>query len=497
MRGLVRTVVVAGLGALLVLGAYRLPDLRWHLAGSTTGSTGQSTGLDQSRPVTRSTLVCPGPQTVGVKGVDAAKAAAPTLVRAAAPPRELLSPSPSGAGSVAATAVGASGPLTFPGLSGPGVATTQTDAAQSILLSGKGSLAQGLAAAQATLVRSGDQRGLSTSACPAPAAETWLVGGGGEPGRRGRVVLTNPSPNGVTVDLEVYGAKGAVRSTAARGIVVPARSRSVVLLDAIAPGERSPVIHVVASGGLVAASLSDSWLDGTAAAGSDDVVGTVPGTRMVVPGVASTGGPASLLLRVGSVSKAAVVRVRLLGPQGPIASPVNNGVVRVAAHRVRDVDLSAVPPGDYAIELTSDAPIVAGALMRPPAVSPSVVRDLSWTTAEPAISTLAGVPLVSTTAPWTSQLLLSASTRDAQVDVVRVAADGTQVVEPHTVSAGTTVAVPLSSPAVSAWLRVRSGAVFAALTTAYADPAGPLRSVAPLTAVRQRITPAPVHPLGG
>lgn len=495
MRALIRTVLVAGLGVGLVLGAYRYPDLRWHMAGSGAQAT---TGPDVSRAVTRSTLICPGPETVGVKGVDATTAVAPTVVRVASPPHDLLGPTTAGAaGSVAAGAIGGSGALAFPGFTGPGVVTTQTNEARSILLSGKGSLAPGLAAAQSTLVITGDQRGLSTSSCQAPSAETWLVGGGGEPGRRGRVVLTNPSPNGVTVDLEVYGAKGEVRSTAARGIVVPARTRTVVLLDAIAPGERSPVIHVVASGGLVAASLNDTWLDGTTPVGADDVVGTTPGTRLVVAGVTASGGAGSLVLRVGALDREAVVRLRLLGVEGPIAAPVNNGVVRVKAHRVRDVDLSAIPPGDYGIELTANVPVVAGAELRPPAASGTARRDLSWTAAEPSVQTLAGVPLGSTVAPWAFRLLLSASARDAQVDVVTVAADGTQAEQPVTVAAGTTVAVPMKAPAVSAWLRVRSGAVAAALATTYADPTGVMQSVAPLTATVLRTAPVSVHPLGG
>lgn len=491
MRAVVRTLVVAALGVGLVLGAYRLPDHFWHLAGS--GAPGAAAATVTARPVQRSTLICPGPETVGVKGVDATKAAAPTVVRVAAPPGDLLTASTSSAGSVAAGAIGGTGSLPFPALSSPGTASTQTDQARSILLSGKGSLAPGLTAAQSTLVLSGDQRGLSTTACQPATADTWLVGGGGEPGRRGRLVLTNPSPNGVTVDLEVYGARGPVRSTTARGIVVPAQTRTVVLLDAIAPGERSPVIHVVASGGLISAALNDTWLAGTTPVGADDVTGTTPGTRLVVPGV-TVAGTGSVVLRVGALAREAVVRLRLLGPQGPIAAPVNNGVVRVKAHRVRDVDLSQVAPGDYGIELTADAPVVAGAQLRPAPATPTAKRDLAWTAAEPLIATVAGVPLGPLAAPWSGRLLLTASTRDAQVDVVSVSADGTQAVHPVTVSAGTTVSVPLTAPAVSAWLRVRAGGLAAAVLTAYADPAGGLQSVAPLQAAVTETSPIPVHP---
>jgi hypothetical protein len=497
VRALIRTVLVAGVGVALVLGAYRFPDRRFHLAGSASASSSAATVAAASRPLTRSTLICSGPETVGVKGVDAAKAAAPAIIRVAAAPADLLGGVVSGAGSVAASAIGGSGPLAFAPFTAPGAASAQTDIARSILLSGKGSLAPGLVATQSTLVTTGDQRGLSMAACAAPAAETWLVGGGGEPGRRGRVVLTNPSPNGVTVDLEVYGAKGPVRSTASRGIVVGAHQRTVVLLDAIAPGERAPVVRVVASGGVISAALNDSWLDGTTPVGADDVVGSAPGTRLVVPGVTATGTPASLTLRIGATAREAVVRVRLLGALGPQAAPVNNGVIRVGAHRVKNVDVSAVAPGAYAVQLTSDQPVVAAAQMRPAAASTTARRDLSWTSAQPLVTTLAGLPLDLSATTWSSSAVLSAADQNAQLDLVTVAPDGTETTVPVTVEAGTTVSVPLKAPAVSAWLRIRAGAVSAAVVTAYADPAGPMTSVIPLRNTPLRTTAVTVHPLGG
>jgi hypothetical protein len=299
-----------------------------------------------------------------------------------------------------------------------------------------------------------------------------------------------------------------VKSPLSRGIVVGAHKRTVVLLDAIAPGEKSPVIHVVASGGLVAASLNDSWLDGTTPVGGDDVVGSSPGQRMIIPGVTATGGPGSLVLRLSAVERESVVRVRLLGADGPLAAPVNNGVIRVAAHRVKDVDLSAVAAGDYGIELTADEPVVAAAELRPAAgpataATPTPKRDLAWTSAQPAVASLAGYPLGSTVAPWSVVLRLSAGAEDASVDVVQVAADGTQSVQPVSVQAGTSVAVPIASPVpsppasppASVWVRVRSGSVAAAVVTGYADPAGAMTSVAPLAATPLRTSPVGVHPL--
>jgi hypothetical protein len=532
VRALVRTAIVIVLGAGLVLGATHFPDRRWHLAGS-GATTGTGTGSNGSGPggaaadvssssaprlISQSALVCSGPETVGVKGVDGKTAVVPSQIRAAAPPSDLVtgalgaaatgSAAVTGAGSVSAAAIGGSGPVGFTSLTAPGVASTVTSAARSVVLSGHGSLAPGLAALQTSLVTSGDLRGLSTSACQAPSAETWLVGGSDAPGRRGRIILTNPTPNGVTVELDVYGAKGRLIAAAGRGLVVGAHRRKVVLLDALAPGERSPVVHVIATGGVVSAVLADTWLDNTTPAGTDDVVGAAPAKHLVVPGVTFRT-PGITVLRVAATSAAASVQVRVLSPTGPTAAPVGNGVVQVPAHTVKDIDLSSVPPGNDALELTSTAPVVAGVLLAPGA--PGVERDLAWTAATPSITDpagLAGFPLgptvtpaapgtASPPTPWTYALFVTAAAQDSTVQVETVAADGTPTSRQVVVAAGTTTTVPLTGPAVSGWLRVVSGSVNAALYTSYADPSGVLLSVAPLRSVPLRTVPVAVHPLAG
>jgi hypothetical protein len=520
VRAVLRTAVVLLLGAGLVVGAVRLPDLHARMAGAGSGVTAAAAETPAARSVTSSTLVCPGPESVGVKRVDTNTATTPTTVTTASPPADLLTtalstahatlaPGLTGAGSVNATALGGSGPLAFSPLATAGAASTQTTLPRSILLSGHGTLAPGLAAAQVSLQTSGDLRGLSTLACQQPSAQTWLVGGAGTTGHRGRVILSNPTPNPVTVNLTVYGAKGQLTSTAARGIVVKAHKRTVVLLDAIAHGEASPVVHVMASGGVISAVLSDTWLDQTTPAGSDDAAGTMPGRHLVIPGVVGSTTPGSALLRLAATDRAATVQLRVLGPTGPVAASVENGQVQVPAGTVKDIDLAGLPVGYDGLELTSTAPVVAGVQVRSGAKGAQ--RDLAWTAAEPAVQNLVGVPLGVLAAPWTTALALTAATGDAEVDLVYVAADGTESTQPVAVPAGTTkeIVVPAVMPGaatttgttgpapVSVWIRPRSGAVTAALATSYADAAGPLLSVAPLVDTPLTFTPVAVHPLGG
>ena len=193
-----------------------------------------------------------------------------------------------------------------------------------------------------------------TAACAPATAQSWLVGGGAEPGRRERVVLANPGPNPVTVDLDVLGTTGPVQSPNGRGIVVGAHDRAVVLLDAIAGTESAPVVHVTVQGGEVAAVLNDTWLDGVIPRGGDDAVPVVgPARQQVIAGVAIDG-RAAVRVAVPGESEA-VVQTRVLTSRGTEAIPAD-GVVRVPGGSTRDIDLSALPPGAYAVRYAPTSP---------------------------------------------------------------------------------------------------------------------------------------------
>ena len=56
-----------------------------------------------------------------------------------------------------------------------------------------------------------------------------------------------------------------------------------------------------------------------------------------------------------------VVQARALTKDGPVAVP-GDGVVRVPGGTVREVDLSTMPAGAYAIQIRADHPIVAGVM---------------------------------------------------------------------------------------------------------------------------------------
>jgi len=324
------------------------------------------------------------------------------------------------------------------------------------------------------------------------AASSWLIAGGPEPGRRERLVLTNPGPNAVTVDVVVLGAKGQVQSPNGHGLVVGPYSRTVILLNVVAGSEPSPVVHVSVQGGEVAAVLNDTWLDGVIPRGGDDVVPVaVPSREQVIAGVAIEG-RATLRIAVPG-DKEAVVQSRVLTPSGPKALPTG-GVTRVAGHTTKDIGLSSLPPDAYAVQVRADVPVVAAAMVdrRRAVGGPS---DLAWSGASAPIRTLAGMALHRTEDNGLIERLDLAATKDpASVLVTTVGADGQVSTKEVAIGADSVSTLSLDG-ATSVWVTPRTGLVRAAVVTWVTDAEGVLLSLTPLADLTLTTTSWPLREL--
>lgn len=475
-----------------------------RLAGAAPGQPSAAAGREV--PVESTQLVCPGPETVGVRGGDpsapgaAAQSAVPVQVAAATAPG-WLRPVPGGSGSATSGSLGVwSGspePVATAGIGRDVSAFVQTvtRTAVSPVVLGTGAAAPGAVAEQTSLAGQGDLRGLSSATCLAPQDDQWLVGGGSDVGRRGRLVLSNPQGSTVEVSVDVLSTKGTVPRTTGSTVALAPRSRTVLLLDALAPVAAAPVLRVRSTGGSIGAVLQDTWLEGTTPRGTDDAVAALPpATRVLVPGV-RVAGSASVRIAVPGTAEA-VTQVRLFGGQGPVDLP-DGGVVRVPAGSSRDLDLSGVPAGAYGVEVTSDVPVVAGAVVQRRS-APDGPGEIAWSASSDAVTSLAGVAGVEGVAGVAgsrTDLVLTAPRTDVQVDVVIQRADGTSTTTAVRVAGGTTKVVPVAGR--SAWLRPEPGtgelvaarfvtreSVLGAMVTA-----GPLRQVT-LTAVPTDIAPA-------
>lgn len=322
--------------------------------------------------------------------------------------------------------------------------------AATVVARGDGELAPAATAAQEWRSDSDTLRGLAGSACVTPASEHWLIAGGGAAGRQERLVLTNPGANEVSVGIEVLGAKGPVESATERRVVVPGSGRAAVLVDAIAGSEPTPVVHLVVTGGTVAATLTDTWLDGAVPQGAETVgPAAQPAVRQVIP---VTRRPLSGALRIAVPGDTqAVVSARLITPQGP-RPLAGGGVHRVQAGSVLELPLAAAVQVQ-AIEVRSDVPVVAAAMSRVGAQDG--VGELAWSAGAPAITTLAGAAFPAGEDAPRRALSLVASGGAVTADVA-VVASGRVTTTRVRIGADTLVVHGVGSPS-AVWVRPVDG----------------------------------------
>ncbi len=487
---LARAVGLVAVGVGLVLGATYLPA-PINLA---QGATPTRATRAPAEPVTQTRLICPGPEALGIEGLPDSLPQTVSVAAAAAPVESLppgLVTGP-GDGSLAISGLPSGGKWAVSATVRGQVVSGQVSTARSALVTGAGTLAPGVVATQWSWIPEGNSRGLVTAACMPAATSSWLIAGGAGPGRLEHLVLANPGPNPVTVDLAVFGVKGRIDSPDGQGLTVAGHSRTVILLDAIAGSEPSPVVHVMARGGKVAAFLSDTWLDGIVPRGGDDVVSLAePAREQVIAGV-PIDGRAILRVAVPGDSEA-VVESRVLTSGGPRPLPAD-GVTRVAGRSTRDIDLSSLPPGAYAVQVRADVPVVAAAMVdrRRAAGAPS---DLAWSVASLPIRTLAGMALpTSEVKGLTQRLDLAATTDPASVRVTTVGADGRVSTNEVAIAADSVSTLSLNG-ATSVWVTPLTGLVRAAVVTSVTDAGGVLLSLTPLADLTLIATPSPLRQL--
>lgn len=469
-KGAVRAVATVLAGGGLVVAAGQVPG---------TLSLGRaappaSDAAPQLVPVQSAMLSCPGPETEGLQGIAAI--AGTSTVAAAVAPMEALKAVTLGTGPgalriramPAGTVLGQADQRTAgvtAGVQGPTVAD----------VTATGSLAPGLAALQSWLQTEGDDRALVTAPCTAAKADLWLVGGGGETTRREHITLANPGANPVSADVSVLGAGGPIASANGNEVAVPPRGRVTLLLDALVGPEKTPVVHVEATGGILTAVLEDSWIEGAVGRGADDAVPTAdPSKEQVLPAVV-VGGPARLRVAVPGTDEA-VVQARLLTAGGPQPLP-GAGVVRVPGGAVRDIDLSTLPPGAYAVQVRADHPVVAGAMLERRGDGKGQ-SDFAWTTSTAPIPFVAGTPLPD---GFRASLMLVGTGDAAGATVVTLSRAGGVASKDVALGADSVAVVDLAD-AGQVWVRQTSGVLRAGVSIAPDDkaPGTPLFSVIPL-----------------
>jgi hypothetical protein len=481
VSGIVRVAAVALVAAGLAGGASRV-------SGSLTLATpGARAGQPESSSVLvdEASLVCPGQQRLGAVGLRDVEGTA--TVTASAPDTGVVAGAPAGGSGSVQLLSGASS-TGLAQTSSPGeAASAGVSTPEVVIARATGALAPGLVATQVWQHKGDDDRGLSVTPCQQPSSDAWLVGGGAGPSRTERVIVSNPGANAVSVSFEVFGRAGRIDAADDRSISVPPLSREVVSLDAIAPDEGGPVVHVTATGGVISAVLDEQWILGATGRGIDDSTrAAAPSTDLVVPGVETGGAVWLRLANPGDTESLA--QVRLLTDKGAVQSD-DLRAVRVPAGTTLDV---AVPSNAAPIGLgvRSDQPLVAAAWTERRATVADKMGDFAWTPATPVLQGVGGVmlPGLSGTA---KRLLLTGGSTDTSVQV-RLGTGAAAKVSTVSVPAESTVVVD-AGDADSVWVVPGSGAVRAAVSVAGVDAGVPFFSVAAVTDAPVRALSVPVR----
>jgi hypothetical protein len=185
-----------------------------------------------------------------------------------------------------------------------------------------------------------------------------------------------------------------------------------------------------------------------------------PATRQVVGGLgdgADDAGTATVRVAVPG-AQGAVVQLRALTSQGP--QPLDTDVAVIDGHATRDITVDELPDDSYALEVSSEKPVVTAVQLRSKA-GPQGARGLTWAPALSALGDLGGVPLPQRQGRVDYGLALSAP-RGGAARVVVADADGGLDATNVNVDAGHSRLVDMTD-AAAVWVVPRNGEVFAAV----------------------------------
>jgi hypothetical protein len=220
--------------------------------------------------------------------------------------------------------------------------------------------------------------------CTAPATSQWFVGGTSDVSSKGMIYLVNSGLSISIVDIFTWSENG---KQSLKTISIKANSTSSIKLDSLAPGDANTVIQVVARSGRVNSFMIDERGKGLQKLGGDSVNSiSAPANKIVITGIpqqlTKNKVPAHYLrLFVPGVADANF-SLELLSSDGRFI-PVGYNERKLASGKVVELKLMPkVAKGEFAIQITSDQPLVAAIRSRATSNGNS---DFVWSTPSPAL----------------------------------------------------------------------------------------------------------------
>ena len=271
--------------------------------------------------------------------------------------------------------------------------------------------------------RAGDTRGLAIGPCISSAVDLWFVGSASGVGTSNQLLLFNPGHTPVAVHLTAHGSSGSLSLGTMSSVAIAANSMQRVDLDGLIATDSRITVHVSTESGSIAALLQTNEIDGAKPRGVSFISGSHKGRTLFIPAIVIPADPAATptVRLVNTEPVEAKVSLGLIGPEGDAELTGGSDVV-VAPGAVLDLSLAGMKPGNYALRVTSEQAIAAGALLVTPD-SASGARDIAWASArEPLTSGALASGDTTTTA-----IITSLSETAAKVEIVPVAWNGSEL----------------------------------------------------------------------
>ena len=318
-----------------------------------------------------------------------------------------------------------------------------------LLVAAAGPAAAGLAVSHLQAEARGAARALAGGGCVGAAVQAWYVGGGGAVGQRSTLLLVNTEIAPATVEVAAWTETGPISPDRPTIVTVPARGRSEVALDGLAPGAARVAVSVRAVSGRITSYVFDRRVEGTSPRGADWIAAGDLARSLVVGPIPPAEGGARLLQVAAPGDRDAVVQIRVVTPDGVFA-PAGSEVLEVPAGTVTELDATAFADGrEVAITLDSDVPVAATArIVRPGSAGVTEEAFVSGTSPGAEAEPLA-VAEVRSAPEMVSTLLITAADTDFRGSLRLIPADPALPASstPVEVAAGTTATLPLTPPA--------------------------------------------------
>jgi hypothetical protein len=256
-----------------------------------------------------------------------------------------------------------------------------TEGADTPTAAGDGWASSSSLATEIERVGGGDIAGLAAIACLAPRNDAWLVGGSTDIGSSARLVLTNPAGVASDVAVTLYGPAGRVEQ--GMTVAIGPHSQSSYLLEGVAAGLSTLVVHIEATAAGVTAAIQDSRLDGFLPAGTEWVVpNEALAAHVEIPGVGPSdpegfAGPSVVRL---FAPEDAIVTLKLVTSLGTEPWPAGENI-QLRAGKV--VEIQVPPTAVATVVIDASTPVLAAGYTttgRPPdeALQGTAARDSAW-----------------------------------------------------------------------------------------------------------------------